>query len=361
MTVVLNRRADITIDAVRRVAWEGESVEIGEEAAERMRAARNSFFALLDANPDLFVYGVTSLSGERVTSPLTREESSERARRVSRGAAVSFGDAVPERAVRAIVVARLANYLEGHSAVRPELARAVAGMLERPLPRVPLRGNGGAGEILPLAHLFGGVAETVELQIKERGALANGSPCASALLTDAVLSARNRITLAEEVLALSIEAFKAPLYSYKPELESIWEDEHEAAALRSLRGLLESGTNERRLHQAPVSYRIVPRVLGQGRRALAQAEEAAAVSLRAVSDNPVYIPPDGEHPHGQVFSNGGYHNGKAYPAIDSLAATWADLAQIAERHAVGILYERRGQGRGRPHLPARQLGRPRAG
>jgi histidine ammonia-lyase len=339
MTVVLNRRADITLETVRRAAWESESVEIGEEAAARMQAARDSFFALLDANPDMFVYGVTNLSGERVSTRISREESRERARKVSRGSAVSFGGALPERVVRAIVVARLANFLEGHAAVRPELAREVAAMLDRPLPRVPARGNGGAGEILPLGHLFGGIAETFGLEIKERGGLVNGSPGAAGLVADAVLSGRNRLALAEEVLALSIEAFKAPMYSYKPELDEIWEDEHEAAALRRIRELLEGGAAERRPYQAPVSYRIVPRVLGQARRALAQAEEVAASSLRSVSDNPVYIPPDDAHPHGQVFSTGGYHNGKAYPAIDQLAATWADLAQIAERHAVGIVYE----------------------
>jgi histidine ammonia-lyase len=94
---------------------------------------------------------------------------------------------------------------------------------------------------------------------------------------------------------------------------------------------------ERRPLQAPVSYRIVPRVLGQGHRSCAAAVHAARVSLASVSDNPVYIPPDAGHPHGQVLSNGGYHNGMAYPALDALAATWADLAQLAERHAVGIL------------------------
>jgi histidine ammonia-lyase len=51
-----------------------------------------------------------------------------------------------------------------------------------------------------------------------------------------------------------------------------------------------------------------------------------------VSDNPAYLPPDAAHPDGRVYSNGGYHNGKAYPALDDLAAVCADLCAIADRH-----------------------------
>ena len=51
-------------------------------------------------------------------------------------------------------------------------------------------------------------------------------------------------------------------------------------------------------------------------------EEVAEISLKAVSDNPVFIPPDPRNPAGRMLSNGGYHNGKAYPALDNLAAAW---------------------------------------
>ncbi len=56
-----------------------------------------------------------------------------------------------------------------------------------------------------------------------------------------------------------------------------------------------------------------------------------------MSDNPVYIPPDHEHPFGQAFSTGGYHNGMAYPALDELAAASADLCQLVERQTERLL------------------------
>ena len=84
--------------------------------------------------------------------------------------------------------------------------------------------------------------------------------------------ARRGCALAEGVLALAVEAARAPLEAYSPDLEALWDDEHETAALVSLRALLDGGAPDRQAHQGAVSFRILPRVLGQLRRAQAEAE-----------------------------------------------------------------------------------------
>jgi histidine ammonia-lyase len=240
--------------------------------------------------------------------------------------------------VRAIVLARLTNFLEGHAATSPRIAEAVAAMLDLPsLPAVPGSGQGGAGEILALYPLFAELSVGFDLDVKERGSLINGSPCAAAMLADSAISARRRLACLERVFALSIEAFQAPLEHFDEALERLWGDEHEATALRSLRQLLPAAGPGRRTYQAPVSYRIVPRVLGHAHRALASAERAATVSLKAVSDNPVYLPPDQMHPLGRCISTGGFHNAMAAPALDDLAAIWADLCLLCHRHGARLL------------------------
>ena len=332
MPVVLDRRADITLDAFRRVAWCGEGVELSGAALARIAEARRAFMALLD-DPSIVIYGVTSGYGDRASIRLEPDERRAQARLGAGNIRISFDDPLPNRVVRGIVLARLASMVEGNAAVRPEVAEAVASMLDGddPLPSVPARGNGGAGEIIALGHLFGGMAE-LELQEKESVALVNGSPGSAALVADAAIAARGRLRLAEEVLALSAEALRAPLEAYAPELEELWGDQHEAAALRRLRELLSGGAEERRAFQAPVSYRILPRVLGQAHRALAEAERAATVSLSEVSDNPIFVPPSESSPAGRILSNGSFHNARAPAALDSLAGAWADLCQLAERH-----------------------------
>lgn len=338
MTVVLTKRTDIDLDAFRRVAWEGEDARLSDEALEQMAEGRQSFLALLENDPNVVVYGTTSGGGDRARFRLSREEMEEEGRRPYRGSS-SWGDPLPERVVRGILLARLANWIEGHGAVRPHLAAAVASLLDgAPLPPVPLRGNGGSGEVIALGHLVDAMVSAAGgTELKEPMELVNGSPCSAALVADAALAARRRLALAHQVFALSVEAVLAPLEAYSPRLGPLWGDEHETAALETLTRNLEHGATERQAYQAAVSYRILPRVLGQAHRAVAAAERAAATSLASVSDNPVYLAPDDEHPYGHAFSTGGYHNGMAYPALDNLAASWADLCQLAERQTEKLL------------------------
>src|SRR3954468_20776532 len=333
MSVTISSRADITPESVRRVAWDGEDVDLASEALARMDRSHASFKAFVEArvaeDPGALIYGTTTAPGDGAAVALTPEAQARRPTRL--WTAHAFGAPLPDRVVRAIVLARLANFVDGHAAVRAEVARAVAAMLGEPLPEVPSQGNGGAGEIVALGRLFYDLSARMDLQPKERMALINGSPCAAALVTDVALAGQARLELAERVLALAAEAARAPLEAYAPDLDGLWGDEHEAAALRSLRALLEGGAADRQAHQGAVSFRILPRVLGQVRRAQAEAEAAAAVSLRSVTDNPVYVLPDADRPLGTVISTGGYHNARAPAAMDGVGRVWADLCQLAQR------------------------------
>jgi histidine ammonia-lyase len=133
-----------------------------------------------------------------------------------------------------------------------------------------------------------------------------------------------------------VEAFRAPLDAYHPALKELWGDRFEAQAIDALGELLAGADSDRRPFQGPVSYRILPRVLGQTRRAISTLEEVATISLREVASNPTFILAGSEEPEGRAVSTGGYHNATAAPAIDTVTGTWADLAAIAQRHIVKL-------------------------
>lgn len=338
MTLSINDRRDFTLDAYRRTAWAGEAVAFSDHAKGRMTEARQAFLDLLDGDPDVVIYGVTSGYGQRANLRFSAEQRQRHAGRPPRSAASAFGAPFPIRVTRGMVFARLANFVEGHAAISPDLADAVAAMLKsNDIPPVPREGHGGAGEILALSHLFLPLAERTTLREKDTLSLINGSPCAAAVLADAALSSSRRARLATEVLALAAEAFLAPLDHYDVALDGLWGDPEESLALRALRALLDGGAKERRPYQAPVSFRIAPRLLGRMIRAVKAAEEMAARSLRSITDNPVFLMPSDEHPLGRALSTGGYHNAAAAPALDELAACYADLALLAERQAAKIL------------------------
>src|SRR6266542_2002631 len=292
MTVVLNDRADFTLDAFRRVTVTGEGVVIGAAAVRAMAEARAGFERLLRADPHGFIYGVTTRPGVEVGTVIPPEEQLGYARRF-RGVGRGFGrDCLDQRVVRGIVFARLADFVGGHAKVRPELARRVAALLAGPLPQVPLDGQQGAGHVLRLA---------------------------------------------EAIFALSVEAFRAPLDAYDEALDGLRGDEADRAVLRRLRGHLRGADAAGRLgHQAPVSYRIIGQVLGQAQRGVQAVLHAATTALGSVTENPVYLPPGAGHPSGRVLSTGGFHNGAAGPAIDWLTAAWADLALVAQRQVTAM-------------------------
>lgn len=338
MTLVLERREALDLEGYLRVAWQGEPMALSPAALHTIEEARRGFLRMIETEPDVVVYGTTTRAGDGARLRLDRDAMDAQGR-TPPNPGPNWGPPLPERVVRGIVLARVAGWLGGHGGVRASLAQAVAAMLGgAALPPVPAEGNGGAGEILALGHLFHDFAVTNGTELKEPMALVNGSPCATALVADAALSGRARLALAYQVLALSAEAIRAPLESYAPAFETLWADPHEARAVRRLRELLTGGAAQRRPYQAPVSWRIEPKVLGRASRAVETAAGTAERALRSVTDNPVYLPPWESPPNGRALSNGGYHNANAYAAIDGLTAAWADLVQLLERQCEHLIF-----------------------
>jgi histidine ammonia-lyase len=313
MTVLLNTRNDFTLGNFRRVSYGDEPVRVGAQARRVMTAGAGH--------------------GPAVGPP--GGESAGRAPRAAPGAGFGGGFLDPA-VVRGILFARLASLVSGHAGVRPSVADRVAALLDGPVPQVPLDGQAGTGEVLPMACVLAGLRRD-DLDKGEEEALLGGAPCSAALAADAAIRARYRLAHAEGICALSIEAFRAPLGAYDEALDDLWGDPHETAALRGLRRYLHgAGTAERRSHQAPVSYRIIPRVLGQVHRAVAAIEKAATVSLRSVTSDVVYVADEAGRRAGRAVRSGGYHNGMAYPALNALSAAWADLALVAERQVTAL-------------------------
>jgi histidine ammonia-lyase len=337
LTVIVSTSADIGLEAVRRVAWRGEGVMVSPEGLSRLRARRLEFEAFVEANAAAHLYGITTshhYGASEVLSPEARQKYQSRIPATP----PSAGPGLSARLLRAIILARLASFLDGHAGVRAETAVAVAAMLDHPMPYVPERGHGDPGEIILLGHLFRHLDSELDFGTGGAMPIVNGSPAAAAALADVVLAARERSALAEEVFALAAEAIRAPLEHYDPVFDDLWGDAYQAAVLRRMRELLADGHPDRRTYQASVSFRNAPRMLGWVRRLQEQGEECAAISLSAVSANPAFAFPEEHPPRGAILSNGGYYNPLAAPLINAFARAWADLCQLAT-HQVQRLVE----------------------
>ena len=109
--------------------------------------------SLIESEPSLFVYGVTTGFNQAAKTQLDVAGRDRQAQRKPFASAVLFGDPLPNRVVRAIVLSKLTTFVEGHAAVTPELAQAVAAMLDgRTLPEVPADNNDAGGQINMMDH-----------------------------------------------------------------------------------------------------------------------------------------------------------------------------------------------------------------
>jgi histidine ammonia-lyase len=334
MTVILESLDDFNLDALRRVAWDGEAVAFGAQALARMRTSRAQLLDLLEREPNRYVYGVTTGYDDAAGTIVGPQERARLATRPVDLLAAGVGMPLPERVVRAMVFSRLINYVSGYTGLSLETAQQVADMLDgRPLPVVRLHGQDSQGELLQLINLFGGL-DRERFEARDVNAIENGSGCTPGLIGDVALRARRRTEIVTRTFALSIDAAFMALDPYDPVLKEMMGDEHEAAAIDALHELLEGAQMDgRRTFQNPISWRILARMLGHVFRTVAAVEEAAESALGRVNDNPVFLGPEQAPPYGRVISTGGFHNPAAYHTMNWLSATWADLAVLAARQA----------------------------
>ncbi|QIE57518.1 aromatic amino acid lyase [Pikeienuella piscinae] len=252
---------------------------------------------------------------------------------------LSLGDRpLGEAEVRSMYFAMLALVIGGAPASTLRAAKAVEEALNGPQPEIPDGGLTSPGEILPMFYLMRGAPDLMRRDPEEVQASQANSACSSTgMAALAAIRARRRMALAHKVFALSAEAILAPLEHFDPALKPLWGDPHEAASLDSFARWLAGATTEgRRPYQAPVSWRILPRVLGQGNRGAAGLIAAAERALAGMVSNPSFIEggPDAGAP--RAVSTGGYHNAITAQAVETVMANWVDIATLAQRQVVKL-------------------------
>lgn len=267
-------------------------------------------------------YGVTSGMGALADRTLTPEEQAGHSVRLMAARAVGSAPWLEAPEARALVAVRLRTLLHPEAAVSPDLCARLAALLAQAdlLPPVPRTGNGAAGEILPLAHAWAGLAAD-GLGAKEGIALLAGTPLATAL---GVLRAEEAAILTRQaivVAAAAVAVAGAPHDPYLPatargdavldgvlaELAPLLGERPDAAALRHL--------------QAPISLRVAGPVLAQVRRAGTALADAADRALEGVTDSPALL-------DGAFVGTPGFHG-------IELAAAAAGL-RYAVVHAAGV-------------------------
>ncbi|TIW05323.1 MAG: histidine ammonia-lyase, partial [Mesorhizobium sp.] len=129
---------------------DGEMLVLTDAAWDRIAHANRIVASLVEKG--IRAYGVNTGVGalaSQVVAPALQEKLS---RNIILSHACGVGELVPERSIRAVIAAQVANFAHGHSGVRPQIVRNLLTFLERGcVPDVPSRGS--AGYLTHNAHI----------------------------------------------------------------------------------------------------------------------------------------------------------------------------------------------------------------
>ena len=356
------------------VARDGAAVELTPDAEAAVLRARHVVEELAAAPTP--VYGISTGFGALATRHIPTEMRAQLQRSLVRSHAAGSGPEVEREVVRGLMLLRLSTLATGHTGVRLETARLLAGLLSHGItPVVREYGSlGCSGDLAPLSHcalaLMGegevrdaagelrpsGEAlaeaglEPVELGAKEGLALINGTDGMLGMLVMAIEDLRMLLRTADIAAAMSVEGQLGTDRVFSPELQAIRPHPGQALAAANLTMLMKDsgvvashrGPDCNRVQDA-YSLRCSPQVHGAARDTVEYAATVAQRELASAVDNPVVLAAsDGQS--GRVESNGNFHGAPVAYVLDFLAIVAADVASISERRTDRFLDKARNHG-----------------
>jgi len=314
---------------------------------------------------DAPIYGVNTGFGSLADTRIDKADLAQLQKNLVMSHACGSGDPVPETIVRAMLVLKVQNMAFGHSAVAPATVQRLIDMYNADvLPVVYERGSlGASGDLAPLAHLclpLIGLGEVVvagkrmkasqalkkfgwaplELGPKEGLALLNGTQFMNAYASLLTLQANRLVQLADEIAALSLDAYDGRIEPFHPYVHAVRPHPGQAVVAGHMRDLLKGSAliARKKAHvQDPYSFRCIPQVHGASRDAIAYVERVVERELESVTDNPTVF--DDED---LIVSAGNFHGQPLALALDFLAIAMAEIGSISERRTYKLIGGQRG-------------------
>src|SRR3954471_23056998 len=336
-SMILLDDASLTLSDLEAIADDFAPVALAPAAARVVDASR----AVVDryAAGDAPVYGINTGFGSLAEVKIPRDALGALQRNLLRSHAAGVDEALPVRAVRAMMALRANVLAKGYSGIRRStLNLLIAALNARVHPVVPSRGSVGAsGDLAPLAHLslvligegsatVGEAADVVdgaaalaraglapvELGPKEGLALINGTQASAAVAALAVLGAERLARAADVTAALTIDGLRGSYHPFEARLHDPRPHPGQRTSAANLLALLQgsainhSHENCGRVQDA-YSMRCAPQVHGAARDAFAHARATLEIEANAATDNPmVFAEADGTGA-GDIVSGGNFH------------------------------------------------------
>lgn len=344
---------NLSIEQLGRILYNGEKIEIAEEAKVRVVKSREAVERIVQH--DKTVYGINTGFGKFSDVKIAEHEVSKLQVNLIRSHACGFGEPFSEHVAKAMMVLRLNALLKGLSGIRLEVLERLLWMInENVIPVIPQQGSlGASGDLAPLSHLVlavigegevfinGGKHPShkifeqlgqpkIELQAKEGLALINGTQAMTAQGVVNYLEAEKLAYASEWIASMTMESLYGIIDAFHPAV-------HEARGMQEQMGVAErmrdwlkdskliTHQGEKRV-QDPYSLRCIPQIHGASWQVLNYVKEKLEIEMNAATDNPLIFDEGG-----LVISGGNFHGQPIAFAMDFLKIGMAELANVSER------------------------------
>jgi histidine ammonia-lyase len=330
--------ANLSLGEVVRVARQGERVALSAEGLARMRDRRAVVEQAAAAGTP--AYGVTTGVGMRRDASVDAAELRAFNRSAILGHLVGLGPLAPDDVVRAALL-RLANALvAGHQGVRPEVADAIVGALNRGVtPDVHSLGTVGQADLAQNADLAFGALGELELEAGEALGLLASNAYSTGQASLAVADARAFLEWIDAAAALDFEGFRANTGSLHAEVAAARPYPGIGETIERMHALLRGSSlwdpDAARYLQDPLTFRCVPQLHGAARDALRFVEQQLEIELNAHQGNPLVIPEEA-----RVVSVGNFDSQPLAAALDFLRIALAPVVTAAVERTLKLLSPR---------------------
>jgi len=340
----------LTIEDVIGVARYNYHVTLATETVENIKKGEQAVNNVIEQGK--IVYGVTTGFGAFCDKIVTREEVKKLQRNLIISHAIGVGDPFSEEVVRAIMLLRINTLASGHCGIRLSTVQTLIDMLNAHVhPYIRQKGSVGAsGDLVPLAHLSlvligegqafyqgelipgeqamqkAGI-QPIELFAKEGLALINGTQVMTAIGAITVYDSEILVKTADIVAAMTIDALKGIDIAFDARINALRPHPGQIKSAANLRTILKGrDTSPPTQAQDAYSLRCSPPVHGASRDTLEHVRKVVTIECNSVTDNPLVFPETGE-----FLSCGNFHGQPIAVAMDLLAISLSEIANISER------------------------------
>ena len=371
---------NLTIEDVCDVALNGEKISLPDdkefwETMEKSRKFLEDYIA-----SGLPTYGVTTDFGDSCHNQISVDKAGELQRVICTFHGIGLGPKFDRETGRAVILARLnGNVKGGHSAIRPELAKMMAELLNRDIiPVIPQLGSVGAsGDLTPLSYLAAVIMgrrdvyykgkivpasqalksegiEPLPLEAKEGLAIMNGTSVMTAVAALAWKKAERLARISDFLSAVTSEITRGKDTPFVAKVSEIKNHKGQCESAAYIHEIIKNSKRVWRYEdflqnqiqkidgkgfvaqqnkiQDRYSVRCAPQITGVYRDTLRFARDLITEELNSANDNPLV-----DIESGRLYNTGNFYGGHICAACDYLRTALANIADLSDKQAEVII------------------------